>query len=432
MLAKLITITEPTSTTGDVAVTGVGLGGAAQAIIFLSSSINAVGAGGDFADIFGCATATGAGNQWVRTNFGINGATGSPYAHHDLDDTKCIRFVDGTGTTLNAASLKSFDGSDGNFTLTWSNSTTSAYKITALVLGGLTSAKASTFQRRSGTGSQTVSTGFACTDNNAVLFMAGGMNDATAPPIGASTRLYGNIGIATSAAQMRAASAMLTGLTAGASECARLQLPKAVISGSGGSIADFTSWHATDGFTLNFTTAAGAQSYIGYLVLKGGKHYVSSSNQPTSAGNQSFSGTGVAPLGGLFWSVNAVTSSSQDTGDAKFSIGIGLSASNMASHFSGIKHGVTTFDASHDYRTDSVLKMMTQAGASPTTQAAAEYVSNDSDGVTIHWTSPDGTAREFNFWLFGAASGGGGGGGGINDAELVDRGAFRGVQRGGR
>jgi hypothetical protein len=172
--------------------------------------------------------------------------------------------------------------------------------------------------------------------------------------------------------------------------------------------ADFVSMDA-DGFTLNYTTSGGSADVMYYLALRGPQFKVSSFNQATSTGNQAITGAGFTPKASLMISAND-TSANNDTtaAHARVSVGIATGTSARGVIWGGETDAVSPTVASRNLDRTKLMKLMVEAGASPTTSAAADHVSFDADGQTINWTTVDATARQvLVLWMGDELVGGG-------------------------
>lgn len=163
----------------DQSVTGVGLGVAGEAVLFFWTDQTAEGtAGGQF---MGFGAATSATQEWAVSIFNEDNVNPT----NNTRDTATNRCILSTAPTF-AAEFKSFDGADGNFTVTWQANPGAGRIIHAFVIGGtdLTNAIATTIDLNSSTGNQayahglgaTPDFGFYATTNQTV---AGGTNHAT-------------------------------------------------------------------------------------------------------------------------------------------------------------------------------------------------------------------------------------------------------------
>lgn len=138
--------------TGNQSVTGVGLGAAGEAIIFFGTwNQTASGTVGSTWNWYGFATSsTNRGARWMFNSDAVSPTDNA----RGGSDTLCIFQSDAAGNNRLTADFVSFDGSDGNFTINWTNAPAAAYIVHFIVLGGtdLTNAKVQALALSSSTG----------------------------------------------------------------------------------------------------------------------------------------------------------------------------------------------------------------------------------------------------------------------------------------
>ena len=154
----------------------------------------------------------------------------------------------------------------------------------------------------------------------------------------------------------------------------------------------------SDGFTFD----GGSQRYGQYLALKGGQYSVGSFNQPTSTGNQSITGFGFKPSATFLSSFNHVAAQDTNPTSWELSLGGAVSSSSRSSIFTGAGYNQNPTNSSQNLDRTNVLKMMVNSSTNPTTNAVADFVSNDASGFTINWTTADATQRQVIYASFGA------------------------------
>jgi len=385
---KVGSFTQPTSTNASFAVTGVGF--QPKALIFFMNGQTADGSAAIRYHVMGMATDST--HRACVSFYQKDQNTQSDTRAHD--DTKCLVFVDTTSTAVVKADLVSMD-SDG-FTLNFSVVDANARIVNYIALGGadLTNAFLKEYIQNSTTGNQALTgVGFQPTS---IIFM--GASNGTAPPNIPATGLNG--------------SNIIYGVTTGTStggahgndyHDSRQKANDVIIRANGGG-SNSLSQEATlvsfdsDGFTINIGTASGNR-YVWALCLKGGQVKAGTFTQKTSTGSQATTGIGFQPTGLILFSANDVVQSAVNTSQSFVSFGAGNSSSSRGCIWSGV-------DANHaDQNLDrtNIIKMMTPAAAgAPTTQAAADLTSLDSDGFTLTWGSADATAREIIYLAFGS------------------------------
>lgn len=168
---------------------------------------------------------------------------------------------------------------------------------------------------------------------------------------------------------------------------------------------DFVSFNS-DGFTLSHPTASGSAYLVNYLCFKGGQWKVGNFSQATSTGNQSTTGVGFQPVGVLFAHASDATDQTGGTGataTARIGIGAATSSTNRQAIWMGDEDAAADSKCDSRYATDKCILMYDEAGGgAPTALAEADYVSNDSDGFTINWSTADATARKIGYVAFGS------------------------------
>lgn len=153
----------------------------------------------------------------------------------------------------------------------------------------------------------------------------------------------------------------------------------------------------SDGFTVNKSTAPGATLRCGYIAFGGAAEYaIGAFNQPTSTGNQAITGVGFQPEALLFASAGKVASTTATVHGVTM-IGAALSTSNRRAHQSSAESGVATSNTARD-TSEAAAIIASSAGGTPTRLATADFVSHDSDGFTLNWSTADAVAREL-FYL---------------------------------
>jgi hypothetical protein len=163
----------------------------------------------------------------------------------------------------------------------------------------------------------------------------------------------------------------------------------------------------SDGFTLSHPVNSGGTYLINYLAIKGGQWNVGNLSQPSSTGDQSVTGMAFQPVGTLFSHASYETVDTV-TSTARIGIGAATSSSNRQSIWMGDEDAAANAKADQRYATDKVIMMYDEAGGgAPTVISEADYVSNNSDGFTINWSTVDSTARKVGYVSFGSNAVGG-------------------------
>lgn len=377
---KVGSLTKPT-VTGNQAITGVGF--TPKIILFFLNNATANGSSAG-ADI-------GIGFAVSSTNRGaISGSSDSESQTKRNDATKCITYKNGSGNPLFAADFVSFD-TDG-FTINWTTVNASSQIINYLALGGpdLTNAGLVHWTGSASTGNQSV-TGMGFKPDVLINFCnhLGVNTDGTG-------YYYWDFGVAKDTTHRFAQTTLI--IPSGTFVDSRIGITTAFIRGSDVhsglfGLADIVSMDS-DGFTVNWSTAAGTGDFW-TIGLKGGQYSVGSFSQPSSTGNNAVTGLGFQPTGLLLGSVNDAGNTTDQT-NARQTFG----ATDGTNRFS-LWRGDNQTNGDSDLDRTKIMKMMTE-GASVTTQAAADITSLDSSGFTFNWSTADATARVVYYLAFGS------------------------------
>ena len=166
------------------------------------------------------------------------------------------------------------------------------------------------------------------------------------------------------------------------------------INGAGTVIgeADFVSFDS-DGFTVNWSTAF-SNVQVHFLAI-GGTDFsnakVASFSKATSTGNQAITGVGFQPdLVLLFGDLMTGDSSTHTS----FFIGAAISSSSRWCYNSLSKNAFSGGNTARAQRTDRVVN---QFDEDKILVASADFVSMDSDGFTINYSTADGTASRYHY-----------------------------------
>lgn len=396
-------ITSPTST-GNQSITGLAF--QPKVIIFYSSIVSALTGGYNYG--FGVGTSSSA--RWTvgfnaqeTTNFSTS------YISRNLKSNKIISIPYTTAAPANAiyleADLISLDS--GGATINWTTVQASGFPINYIALGGTSlSVNVGTFDSGSGTGNKSVTgIGFAPTS----VFIANGIGGTTE---GVANTVRGSMGVASSpsAAEALAFQHAQTGVTplwdATAGQVASQIIERPNNTATFQATWDFVS-NDVDGFTIHASVNAAAIRY-GYIAIGGVNSVVGVFNQPGSTGNQTVSGLSFTPSLEIFMGIGHTTTSSAFQ-DYDLSMGVAISSSSRnVSNFSGThSDGGSRVIAGSDGSTAKIIQFITPntGGGTPTLNSEADFVSQDSTGFTINWSTADATAREVVYWALGLAGG---------------------------
>ncbi len=367
--------------TGNQAVTGVGFQG--KAILFYCTEREAIEDANNLHRCVGFATSSTA-----RGMMACSIDNGNPTGDVDNDNraTRCILIRDhSSGNVRFEADFVSFDA-DG-FTVDWIDS--GAAIIFFVVIGGadLTDVDVGQFTKATSTGTDAI-TGVGFEPD--LILLAGELNTVLNSTTAHSSFFLG-----------AATSPTSRWVTHGSSEdgpatsdSGRNQRTDKVIyqtDENGTAIADVDlDSMDSDGFTLDYLTANGDAHQYMYLALRGGAYNLGSFNGNTSTGNQAVTGVGFTPKIEVFTSFSAATSGSE-VADNQFGLGSATSSTARSHLFILDENGQGTTDAIQDIN-DTVCLRYLDEGRS--LLAEADFVTQDSDGFTVDWSTVDAISRE--------------------------------------
>lgn len=377
------------TSTGNQAITGVGF--TPKAVIFSWTALTAAGSAADAGMGRGVATSsTSRFAHWVQT-LDANGSSDSDRRH---TASACITRTNSSNTLVEEADFVSMDA-DG-FTINVGTAST-ALLVRYIALGGdsITNATTLAFNSATAIGNQAITgVGFAPD-----FVMIQGNISSNVSPASEATGFFGT-GYATSTAQTAIWHSQQNN---NSDQAYHVQDSSAIwIATSTGSVfqqASRVSFDA-DGMTINWSVANGTARKMYGLFLKGGNYKIGNFSQKTSTGTSSVTGVGFRPAAIMLHSANqTVVSGVQNDWD--HSMGWGTASSAESSTYTGSTKKVAPSSASTNISTSKVLRMMTESGSTPTTQAEADISTLDSDGFTLDWTTADATARDIFYAAFG-------------------------------
>lgn len=254
-----------------------------------------------------------------------------------------------------------------------------------------------TFAQRTSTGSQAI-TGLTCTPK-VVLFFS---NNLTAAGARAGAGYIFGYGVSSSARGVMGFSSIdnvVTDADVYTRDNSKVigALDAVTSTAAALAIADLTSLDS-DGFTLNWTIADANARIINYLVLGGSELsnvFTGTFNDANATGNQAITGFGFAPSFVAIQHVAAGTVIPQVNGIfTNPSIGF-MNSTNQGESAGQNRAGVSAGLSQSYQRTNSVTAAINNGVATILKEAA--FVSFDSDGYTINWTTN--TATGANVWL---------------------------------
>lgn len=300
-----------------------------------------------------------------------------------LSATRCLRlFSNGTPTTDIEVDFVSFGsgGTAGQFTINVAQATTAtAVIVHYIILGGDSLTNVALVQKTQATGTGSAATTGVGFKGDAALFFGAALTTLTD-----AAGVAAFMGAAVSSSKRGYSSwsnvdaTTMTGNTKHAhsgADCIGL------LSGTTlDSEADFVSFD-TDGYTLNWTNAAGSAWIYFALVMKGPIFDVQQISAPAGTGNQSYT-AGFQPSGVFLFGSGQTTADS--TVGAEEHIAIGAT--------DGSAENSIWSSADDTINTDSNMRNVTTkaiaVATNPSTVAAeADGVSMDSTGYTLNWTT---------------------------------------------
>lgn len=392
---KVSNISAPAST-GNQSTTGVGF--QPKALLFFSGRGTATGEVAGVHQMFGFAGTAAEDISFYHNS--ADAVAASDTVRSLLTNAILKTTVSGATTAAVTATLTSMD-SDG-WTINYT-AVVSGEKFPYLALGGddITNAKAGTFALNTATGTQAV-TGLGFQPD--IVFFFTQLLTTTGTANNNSSVSYG-VAKSSSArwtvgqSHQNAQATMNNRRIFSSSKCLVL------MSVSGDTVdtdADFVSMDS-DGFTINKTT--GSTAYlVGYLAIKGGQWKVGTFQQPNgTTGNQAVTGVGFQPSGVFFGSAKTTTDGTVTAG-ADATYGAATSSSAMESFWNGDLDNVADTVAKRYYKTDKVIQFRTAVSTGSTLLAEASYVSNDTDGFTVNWSTADANQRYIGYVAVGGSS----------------------------
>jgi len=374
--------------------------------------------------------ATGVGNERAANYLSDdNLAPGSNNTSRWQWTNRCIVLTNTStaGTTSHEAQLVSMDA-DG-FTLSWLKATVGVnYIVHYLALGGpdITKAATGSFTPTAGTGSQAV-TGLSF-QPDFLMFLSIDSNTA-----GSRVSPHGKISIGFAsngpsinqvATTVATRSSTANPLTSGAQAHDAAVVEKAETTGSITFVASVTSFDA-NGFTVNKTVnAAGSETPVQYLALRGGQYKAGTIARPSTATPPTFplsyTGVGFAPKGLLFmsWGNREVLADPAGDAEARICFGAADSTPTAFNQRATFFHDKLDFPADGDnmlvrQNTSGTVGLngravyLAQASSCPPNPlytdpvgpaqcsgltrsvAEADVASYDADGFTLNWMVND-------------------------------------------
>lgn len=329
----------------------------------------------------------------------VSGASVALYSRRGTSNGNALQRTDRIVHTMSSTTAVSHSGSVVEFGSNYIDlnavtiSTTYSLLVRWMTLGGsdLTNVSLVQYTSPTSTGNQELTgAGFA---PDAVVVITNGLS--CTPPCNDTTSIFHpGIGLAAKDGTMGSVGNYIT-LTN--SEARRVQRTNRIITlpttsdlRLEASVVSFDS----DGITLNWQSVDSSVGlYFWVLYLRGPQATVASFNQRTSTGEYSYTGlSGFTPKGGLFTSFCAPASTGIET-TGSFMVGL----SDIGHAWAGIASSIGRSEGS------STLICRTASASPPPINSEASFVSWNSSGVTVNWTTADSTQRQFLVLLLGDA-----------------------------
>jgi hypothetical protein len=327
------------------------------------------------------------------------GGAGTNSSRVRVLDTKCITLIDQSGTLLAEAGIVSLDAN--GFTINWSTAGGSRL-VTYLALGGsgLTDVKAGSFSY-SGDWTNHAETGVGF-QADAVLFMG---NESDNSLNTTSTRGGHGFGIGISSTDRHSDAHRWRDLNTTAASSSGLDESYSLVfaddSTTPGLALDLVSMDS-DGFTVTKDVGpVTATPAVIYLAMKGIDVDRGVLTQPTSTGNQSVASLSFEPSAVLFDGGDKATTNGFEA-KAEMVAGVATDSSARASFWIGCDSETSPYPSDTDLSTSAVIRSLTTG--TPTLNAQADFVSMNSDGFTINWSTADSTQRKIGWIALGPAA----------------------------
>jgi hypothetical protein len=372
------------NSTGNQAVIGVGF--VPKALIFWTQLDE--GSLSDIDQMTGWVTSTSARGCVLHTE--DNNETVMDVANDSRTDRPIFVRRHDTDAVMGEADFVSFDA-DG-FTINWTTAYNSQLHFIAIGGADLSNAAVVNFTKATATGNDAI-TGVGFSGDVVLL-----LGDLGVTPNTAEDDFSPFFGMAKSATERQCSNGFAehgvpnsdTGRTQRTNRC----IIQTDVGGTVVAEADFVGFDA-DGFTLDYSTADGNASNYTALVLKGGTYEIGKFNGATSTGNQAVAGVGIAPKMEIIGSFCEAVSGAVEA-DFEFQLSAAVSATDRRTLYNGSEDAQSVADASHDRKDDRCF-IDKVVGSITTTEAEADFVSQDADGFTWDWTVADATSREILF-----------------------------------
>jgi hypothetical protein len=164
---------------------------------------------------------------------------------------------------------------------------------------------------------------------------------------------------------------------------------------------DFVAMES-DGFRFDQVVANASARFCAAIGIKGGQFEIGSDTAVVTTPATKKTAMSIAPKGVLFLGSERTTLGDGDA-NTNGSLGFSSGASESTSAWIGAEDGVTTTNNSQYLDGDKCIKARQPSGATPTLDSEAGMFALNSNGMTLDWTTVDGTARQFIYLAMGEA-----------------------------
>lgn len=162
--------------------------------------------------------------------------------------------------------------------------------------------------------------------------------------------------------------------------------------------AEFVSMDPS-GFTLNWTTPAGASQSIISVAIKGVQAKVGALTSPSSSGDQAITGAGFLPQGALFVGFNKAASVSVEDGN-RLTVGVADNLCGVGSVWYGDTDNESWYHA--DMATYDHFCYLSADVYQPTAPLSSAIVKSwDADGFSLSWTIGSDSLQQVGYLLIG-------------------------------
>lgn len=395
-----------TSTSGtppfDQAVTGVGLGVAGEAILFYWTDQTAEGTAAHQQIGFGCAVSST--SRWAVAVSNQDNVATTNTARISSSSLAIVGIDFDAGLNF-TADFKTFDGADGNFTVTWTTNPGAGRIFHAIVFGGpdLTNSVCTLLDLNANTGNQAYAHGLGATPSFGFYAT---INNTATPGTTHSTLAVGwAVSDSKRGSVTRGADDGIT-MTASMDWVESVNSARALWCFTPNSAAidiefDHVSFDSTN-VTFNQINAPTSGTDLYALFLAGGQYDAGSFAAATGGGNQNFT-VGFTPKVVAFaGSQQAITSATVFT-DSNFYFGAGTSTDGTQEGAVSVASTDAVLNVQADQRTVTTKVISSLIDGAPGSVDGEADLTALGTTSTINWTDAPSTADIVIWWAAGDA-----------------------------